>query len=136
MVVATCKPSFPALFSRNRLPSVAALTQELVKSNLFLERAQILWNECLEGVKDAKDAVKVHRKADGAVVFDGRDFAAFAALLNQAHRNLELYGRATGALRDDAGVVNVQNMMVILPRQPVVQRSADDYDLDVTVEKT
>jgi len=95
---------------------VAALTQELVKSNPFLERTQVLWNECLDGVRDAKEAVKVHHKADGSVVFDGRDFAALAAMLNQAHRNLELFGRGAGLLRDDAAGTNITQMLVFLPR--------------------
>jgi hypothetical protein len=116
---------------------VAALTQDLVKANPFLERAQVLWNECLDGVKDAKDAVRVHQKTDGTVVFDGRDFGALAALLNQAHRNLELFGKGTGLLREDAGGVHVEKMLVVLPRvdRPAVAASPPAQVLDVPADK-
>jgi len=115
---------------------VAALTQEIVKGNVFLDRAELLWQQCLDGVKDAKEAVRTHKDRNGKVVFDGRDFAALAALLNQAHRNLELFGRGAGYLRDDPAGVQVKNMMVVLPRVgkvtpatgqfPLVDRGAGD----------
>lgn len=125
---------------------VAALTQELVKSNPFLERAELLWNECVDGVRSAKDAVKVHRRSDGKVIFDGRDFAAFAAMLNQAHRNLELFGRGAGFLRDEVVGAGVENLMIVLPRvddprhepnRPALVAECSPAEVhDVTVEKS
>jgi hypothetical protein len=63
------------------------------------------------------------------VVFDGRDFAALAALLNQAHRNLELFGRGAGYLRDDPAGVEVKNMMVVLPRVGRVAPATGQFPL-------
>ena len=95
---------------------VAALTQELVKSNLFLERSEVLWKECIDGVLAAKDAVRSHYKADGTVVLDGRDFTALGTMLNQAHRNLELFGKGAGFLRDDSPSAQGECLFLILPR--------------------
>jgi hypothetical protein len=76
----------------------------------------------------------VHQKADGSVVFDGRDFAAFAALLNQVHRNLELFGKSTGYLRDEP--VSATNV-VIGHNHAVSAAPAEDEGqvLDVAAEK-
>ena len=105
------------------------LTQEIVKGNVFLDRAELLWQQCLDGVKDAKEAVRTHKDRNGKVVFDGRDFAALAALLNQAHRNLELFGRGAGYLRDDPAGVEAKNMMVVLPRVGKVAPATDNLPL-------
>jgi len=77
----------------------------------FLERVNLLWQECLKGMHDARSAVRMHTDAKGNVVIDGRDFAVFAQMLGQAHRNMELFGRGTGALSEQPGV----NLNVITP---------------------
>jgi hypothetical protein len=87
------------------------LTEQTVRMNPFVERTNLLWDVSYQGVLDARAAVRMHRDADGNVVIDGRDFGALAVMLGQAHRNTELFGKATGLLNEPAPM----NMNVIVP---------------------
>jgi hypothetical protein len=106
--------------------------------NPFIQRSELLWQESWDAVQDAKRAVATFTDAEGKEHIKGRDFSVVAPIINAAARSLELFGRGTGYLRDDAGV-RVENMMVVLPRiddvTPAVQPSADDQVLDVAAEK-
>ena len=63
----------------------------------------------------------VRTRKDGTV--EDRSLSALPPLFNQAHRNLELLGRATGELSNDgAPATNVTLIRVLsVPRMPGVQ---------------
>lgn len=62
----------------------------------------------------AESAVRVATDKDGNEVVIGADLGVIAPLLNQAHKNLEILGRATGELEPQgAGQVSIQ---IVLPR--------------------
>ena len=75
-------------------PLPEAVAEE--RANPFMERHQKLWGVCWKSIQDAQSAVRVLKGPDGQDIFDGKDFGALTQTLNQAHRNLELLGKATG----------------------------------------
>ena len=86
----------------------------------------------------------VRTRKDGTV--EDRSLSALPPLFNQAHRNLELLGRATGELSNDGEpAANVTLIRVLsVPRMPGVQTvhdvpaleppSADDKVVDAALE--
>lgn len=99
------------------------LSQELQKQNPFIERIQFLWDECRDGVLRAKDSVRTVTDEDGKLVPVGSDFGALAQMLNQAHRNAELFGKGTGLLQEVAANSPGSNHLVLLPVNVNVQLS-------------
>ncbi len=95
-------------------------TNAALNASPFLARVEELYRLTLDGVKDAKGSVRTVREKNAAGEWEevpvGRDFMAFAAMLNQAHKNAELFGRGTGALDAPGQTVN-QAVVVLLPDQ-------------------
>ena len=87
------------------------------RSNPFMERNQKLWEVCWKSVQEAQSAVHVLKGQgpDGKDLFDGKDFGAVSQMLNQAHRNLELYGKATGMLHDGQPPNQVLQIAIVMP---------------------
>jgi hypothetical protein len=70
-----------------RVAEQTSLTRDIVKSSPFRERVEKLWGVTDESIEKAK--------ADG-------DIHLLAPLINQAHKNCEILGRATGELESVA----------------------------------
>ncbi len=112
-----------------------------------MERLEWLWQQASEALQDARAAMRVHKDQNGKIVFDGRDFAAITTTLNQAHRNVELLGKATGAFTDQPNVdlqivtpiclnVSVGAGSVPLPQAQFCVSPADAADADLTPDVT
>ncbi len=97
----------------------------------FMGRLEWLWQQASEALQDARWAMRVHTDKDGKVVFDGRDFAAITATLNQAHRNVELLGKATGAFTEqpnvDSPIVSPVCVNVTITAEQMDQASQRTY---------
>jgi len=76
--------------------------------------------------------MKLHKTADGQVVFDGRDFAALNAALNQAHKSLELLGKATALFENQPAPVQQNTIVVVMQAAPAMADEADAVTIDVT----
>jgi hypothetical protein len=103
------------------VPSLVKVYQakENARAEGFRERLETTW-EAIQGAMDqAQRAVRTHE--DGTV--EDRSLSVLPPLFNQAHRNLELLGRATGELSNDgAPATNVTLIRVLsVPRMPGVQ---------------
>src|SRR5215471_13274569 len=96
--------------------------KENARAEGFRERLETTW-EAIQGAMD-KAQRAVRTREDGTV--EDRSLSALPPLLNQAHRNLELLGRATGELSNDGTAApNVTLIKVLsVPRMPGVQTSA------------
>jgi hypothetical protein len=93
--------------------------KEYARAEGFRARLETTW-EAIQGAMDqARQAVRTHE--DGTV--EDRSLSVLPPLFNQAHRNLELLGRATGELSNDgAPATNVTLIRVLsVPRMPGVQ---------------
>src|SRR5215469_3175052 len=93
--------------------------KENARGNGFLARLETTWGR-IEGAMDkAQRAVRTHE--DGTV--EDRSLSALPPLFNQAHRNLELLGRATGELSHDGAPAAEVTLIRVLsvPRMPGVQ---------------
>ena len=93
--------------------------KENARAEGFRERLETTW-EAIQGAMDqARQAVRTHE--DGTV--EDRSLSALPPIFNQAHRNLELLGRATGELsNDDSPAANITLVRVLsVPRMPGVQ---------------
>jgi hypothetical protein len=93
--------------------------KENARAEGFRERLETTWSR-IEGAMDkAQRAVRTHE--DGTV--EDRSLSALPALFNQAHRNLELLGRATGELNNDGAPAAEVTLIRVLsvPRMPGVQ---------------
>src|SRR5215469_12381261 len=88
----------------------------------FRTRLETTWDVIQGAMDKARRAVRTNE--DGTV--EDRSLSALPPLLNQAHRNLELLGRATGELSNDgAAAANIMLLRVIsVPRLPGVQTRA------------
>ena len=84
----------------------------------FRARLETTWDAIQGAMDKAQRAVRTHE--DGTV--EDRSMSALPPLLNQAHRNLELLGRATGELSNDGtAATNVTLVKVLsVPRMPGV----------------
>jgi hypothetical protein len=93
--------------------------KENARAEGFRERLETTWSR-IEGAMD-KAQRAVRTREDGTV--EDRSLSALPPLFNQAHRNLELLGRATGELsHDGAAAANVTLLRVLsVPRMRGVQ---------------
>lgn len=116
----------PAMQSAAKLQSLQGLSSDpsqltaenklLVRqavSSPFMERHSYVWDVVQESLERGRRAVQVTKDGDAV----GEDLAVLAPLLNQAHKSLELLGKATGELQDKsaAPVVSIQ---IVVPANP------------------
>jgi hypothetical protein len=93
--------------------------KENARAEGFRERLETTWDAIQDAMDKAQRAVRT--REDGTV--EDRSLSAMPPLFNQAHRNLELLGRATGELSNDGvAAMNVNLIRVLsVPRMPGVQ---------------
>ena len=93
--------------------------KENARAEGFRERLETTWDAIQDAMDQARRAVR--NREDGTV--EDRSLSVLTPLFNQAHRNLELLGRATGELSNDgAPATNVTLIRVLsVPRMPGVQ---------------
>jgi hypothetical protein len=72
--------------------------QDSPRISLFRQRLERLHNRVDKALDRAEDAVRVATDKEGRLVAVGSDLSPLASLLSQAHKNLEILGRATGEL--------------------------------------
>jgi len=103
--VARHKPHLSAALSK------AYEAREETRVDGFRDRLETIWRVTKGALDKAQGAVRTN--ADGTV--EDRSLTTLPALLSQAHRNLELLGRATGELQDNPRRVelNVLNVLSI-----------------------
>jgi hypothetical protein len=95
---ATPPATLPPQPSPVALQKAATAIQDGPKLSIFRGRLEKLWRTTDETIDEARAAVKVVPGEDGNPKPVGRDIAVMAPLLNAAHKNLEMLGRATGEL--------------------------------------
>jgi hypothetical protein len=97
--------------------------RENARAEGFRERLETTWEAIQDAMDQARQAVRT--REDGTV--EDRSLSVLTPLFNQAHRNLELLGRATGELSNDgAPATNVTLIRVLsVPRMPGVQTVHD-----------
>lgn len=71
-------------------------------------------------------------KESGEYLVAGQDVAAIAPLMAQAHKNLELLGRATGELASTEQ--NVTNVMVVMPNTSTGTQPSSQPDDVLTID--
>lgn len=77
----------------------AELATKAIHASPFRERLENLWQRTDKSIARAENAVRtVTDRETGELLAAGPDVAAIAPLLNQAHKNLEMLGQATGEL--------------------------------------
>jgi hypothetical protein len=93
--------------------------KENARAEGFRARLETTWEAIQDAMDQARQAVRT--REDGTV--EDRSLSVLTPLFNQAHRNLELLGRATGELSNDgAPATNVTLIRVLsVPRMPGVQ---------------
>jgi len=108
------------------------LTENLIKTSPFRERLEKLWVRTDRALDKAEKAVRVVKDSQGNVVDIAEDLGAIAPLLNQAHKNVALLGKATGELIEAPQIqVGVQ---VVMPAAPAatpatIEREAPTYTI-------
>ena len=84
--------------------AVAKNTRDIIASSPFRARIEYLWGIADRSLTKAEDAAKRYAPdKDGEMRAIGSDLTPIAPLLAQAHKNVELLGRATGELEQAAG---------------------------------
>ena len=103
----------------NAPPEVQAVQQAIQDApvlSLFRKRHEKVWGVVERTMAKAEAAVRVQRDEDGNEVFAGPDLGVMAPILNQAHKSIEILGRATGELEPQGGQgVSIQ---IICPAAP------------------
>lgn len=94
--------------------SVERVTREAVNApvaSVFRQRLEKLNGIIDRTLNKAESAVRLATDKDGNQVVVGADIGVMAPLLNQAHKNVEMLGRATGELEPTGGgSVSIQIM--------------------------
>ena len=91
-----------------------------------------MWVRTDRALDKAEKAVRVVKDSQGNVVDIAEDLGAIAPLLNQAHKNVALLGKATGELIEAPQIqVGVQ---VVMPAAPAatpatIEREAPTYTI-------
>jgi len=100
-----------------------SLTRDIVKSSPVRDRLEKLWQRIDTSLDRAETAVRtVTDKASGEQVVVGEDLGVMAPLLNQAHKNVEIFGKLTGELKDQSDTqVAIQ---IVYPQQVIAMRAA------------
>jgi len=93
--------------------------KENARAEGFRARLETTWDVIQGAMDQARRAVRTHE--DGTV--EDQSLYVLPPLFNQAHRNLELLGRATGELCNDGSpAANITLMRVLsVPRMPGVE---------------
>ena len=111
----------------------AALTRDILGSSPFQERLQRLWHRTEKALDKAETAVREIKDTHGNVVALADDLSAVAPLLNQAHKNVLILGRATGELETSAAVgIAIQIVLPAPPNSAPKKDDCDVIDIDVT----
>lgn len=103
------------------------VAQQSLRSSPFQERLRATWERIERVLERAENAVQV--TADGDPV--GEDLAVLAPLLNQAHKNLELLGKASGELLDKSAAPTISIQVVVPAGATVAQQAAEGDVIDV-----
>ncbi len=110
--------------------SRTALTAQ---SSPFRSRLEQMWGRAERSMDRAETAVRVTMdKESGEYLVAGQDVAAIAPLMAQAHKNLELLGRATGELASTEQ--NVTNVMVVMPNTSTGTQPSSQPDDVLTID--
>ena len=101
-------------------PAVQAVQQAIQDApalSLFRQRIEKINSRIDRHMDKAETAIRVRRDKDGNEVVIGEDLGVLAPLINQAHKNAELLGRATGELEPQGGSgISIQ---IVCPSAPL-----------------
>ncbi len=92
----------PSPLRKAEIATVQALSDAPVIS-LFRQRLEHLNGIIARTLTKAESSVRTATDKDGNQVVIGADIGVMAPLLNQAHKNVEMLGRATGELEPQGG---------------------------------
>lgn len=103
-----------------------AVAKQAITATPFHDRLQATWTRIERVLDRAEHAVQVTEDGDAV----GEDLAILAPLLNQAHKNLELLGKASGELQDKAAAPSIA-IQIVVPAASVQPRMSDEGYIDV-----
>ena len=112
-ISATMHPVVPLSENPVTLQVAREAIQDAPTVSLFRHRLEKLHRRVDRALDRAETAVRVTEK-DGKLVAAGADLGPIAPLLSQAHRNLEMLGRATGEL-EPQGASSMQIQIICPP---------------------
>lgn len=129
------------------LQTVKESIQDAPTLSIFRHRLEKLHQVIDRTITKAETSVRVAPDKDGNLVVIGADLGVIAPLMNQAHKNLEMLGRATGELEPQGGT-NVSIQIVVpgtgtaAPRivyadrdVPAIEGTAEEIEEDVALTK-
>lgn len=96
----------------------------------YPEDLQAIWEECWEGLADAKSEI-VLRKPDGSELTLPGDLRARQGFIREAHRVREALALTLGEVQPTGSNVNVAIKVIALPKaeeSPVIEASAQRID--------
>ena len=97
---------------QNAKEAVQVAIKDAPVVSLFRQRLEKLHSRIDRAMDRAESAVRISTDSDGNEVVVGQDLGVLAPLINQAHKNLEMHGRATGELEPTGGAsVAIQIVM-------------------------
>lgn len=96
----------------------STLTRDIVRASPFRERLESLWQ------RTDKALDKVEKT---------KDLAPMAPLLNVAHKNCEMLGRATGELEQSAG--NAVQIQIVMPAGPAYGHHVEAETIEIAMPK-
>src|ERR1700722_9682849 len=99
----------PAIENAVTVQTVTQAVHDAPVVSIFRQRLEKLHGRVDRLLDKAEEAIKVMPDEDGVLCAVGKDLGVAAPLLAQAHKNLEILGRATGELEPQgSGAVSVQ----------------------------
>lgn len=107
----------------------ADTAKQIVISSPFQERLRATWERIERTLDRAENAVQVTEDGDPV----GEDLAILAPLLNQAHKNLELLGKASGELMDKAAAPSIA-IQVVVPASTIARPANHDFDPEGAID--
>ncbi len=102
--------------------------------SIFRQRLENLHGRIDRSLDKAENAVRVIRDKKGEIKHITEDLSPIAPLVSQAHKNLELLGRATGELEPENGSGSV-SIQIVCPQSPenamprITYASSDQIEL-------
>lgn len=128
-VSSDCLRRHQASHLKKRLEVVAARAEKAgAKQALrFHEKVQLLWERTMDSVGKIEDIINDPNMSAEMKV---KAMRAQSSLLNQAHRNTEMHGRADGELRSEPGAGGV----AVIMNFPAMQTPADLKPIEMSVE--
>lgn len=128
-------PLVPLASDKKLADRVASAVADAPVLSVFRERLEHLNGIVHRALSKAESSVRVATDKDGNQVVVGADLGVLAPLLNQAHKNVEMLGRATGELEPQGGgSVSIQILCPAAGATTIEQMPRISYSDQLAIE--